>query len=248
MYMNDIAMIAAETSRTAAYLQALIRNQLIPSYVLVLPNPLQQALPGQLGGTKDAHTVSQVVESDECWSEASFDKNETILTTLINNNIPHEVSAINNIHDASVLETIRRRPETVFIYSGYGGILLKREVFETGKRFLHVHGGYLPDYKGSTTNYYSIILENNLGASSLFLNEQIDSGPIIHRRHFPPPSNKLEIDHIYDSAARAKVLVETLKDYVSRGKWEYEDEINKGGETYFIIHPVLKHIAILGDK
>ena len=37
------------------------------------------------------------------------------------------------------------------------------------KKFLHVHGGYLPDYKGSTTNYYSLINENTIGASAIFL-------------------------------------------------------------------------------
>lgn len=241
-------MIAAETSRSSAYLQALVRNQLLPSYVLVLANPSNKSLPGQLVETSNTAVISDTVEDDECWSEAQFNKNEPILTTLINNNISHDVSTINDIHDLKVLEKISRRPEAVFIYSGYGGILLKKDVFETGKRFLHVHGGYLPDYKGSTTNYYSLILENNLGASSLFLNEQIDSGPVIHRRRFPSPCNKLEIDHIYDSAARAKVLIETLKAYVAIGKWKFEDENNTGGETYYIIHPILKHIAILGDK
>jgi methionyl-tRNA formyltransferase len=110
-----------------------------------------------------------------------------------------------------------------------------------------VHGGYLPDYKGSTTNYYSLIVENTLGASAIFLSEEIDSGPVLLRREFPPPANRQAIDHIYDSGARAKVLVETLKNYMKCGGWEFELPANIGGETYYIIHPVLKHIAIL-DK
>jgi hypothetical protein len=32
------------------------------------------------------------------------------------------------------------------------------------------------------------------------------------RREFPPPKEKIKIDHIYDSAVRASVLVEVLKD------------------------------------
>jgi methionyl-tRNA formyltransferase len=34
---------------------------------------------------------------------------------------------------------------------------------------------------------------------------------------------------------------------VKCGGWEFELPANAGGETYYIIHPVLKHIAIL-DK
>jgi methionyl-tRNA formyltransferase len=77
------------------------------------------------------------------------------------------------------------------------------------------------------------------------LNEEIDSGPVLLRRKFPPPANRQAIDHIYDSAARAKVLIQTLQDYVKSGSWHFEFPVNAGGETYYIIHPVLKHIAIL---
>jgi methionyl-tRNA formyltransferase len=87
-----------------------------------------------------------------------------------------------------------------------------------------------------------------MGASSLFLSEEIDSGPVLLRRSFPSPPDMTEIDHVYDSAVRAKVLVETLERYRKTGEWQFELANNIGGETYYIIHPVLKHIAIMtGD-
>ena len=147
-----------------------------------------------------------------------------------------------------MVESIHQRSESTFIYSGFGGVLLRKNILSTGKYFLHVHGGYLPDYKGSTTNYYSLIVENTLGASSIFMNEEIDSGPVLRRQKFPPPLNGKKIDHIYDSGARAKVLVDTLRNYVNFGRWEFELPANTGGETYYIIHPVLKHIAILDES
>jgi len=57
-----------------------------------------------------------------------------------------------------------------------------------------------------------------------------------------------EIDHSTDSEARAEVLIECLQNYVHSGSWEYELENNLGGETFYIIHPVLKHLAILGKS
>ena len=67
------------------------------------------------------------------------------------------------------------------------------------------------------------------------------------RKTFPPPPDRLQIDHIYDSAARAKVLIETLKVYNNSGEFQCKENFDEG-ETYFIIHPILKHIAILAEN
>ena len=246
MRLSDIGMIAGDTSRSRAYLQALARNDLLPNYVLVLESALDQSLPGQLRKPQSSHESEQVDETDECWSEAHFDTAQSIRIILNELDITHEISPSKDINDPSVVEAIRRRAESVFIYSGFGGALLRKDVLSTGKHFLHVHGGHLPDYKGSTTNYYSLIVEGTLGASAIFLSEEIDCGPVLLKRKFPPPANRQAIDHLYDSGARAKVLIETLQYYLKCGGWD-ELPDNTGGETYYIIHPVLKHIAIL-DK
>ena len=112
-----------------------------------------------------------------------------------------------------------------------------------------MHGGYLPDYKGSTTNYYSLMNENLMGASSLFLNKEIDCGAVLLRRKFPPPEDRSEIDHIYDSEIRSKVLIETIKSYVEFGLFKFQLKNNIGGETFYIVHPVIKHLAMMkGEK
>ncbi len=79
------------------------------------------------------------------------------------------------------------------------------------------------------------------------MEEGIDSGPILIRRRFSSPKDPGEIDYIYDSIFRATVLVETIQKFSIDGKWHFEVPNNFGGETYFIIHPVLKHIAILSN-
>jgi len=244
--LNDVAMVAADTSRTRAYLQALVRNDLFPNYVLLLEHDSDSLLPGQLGNSK-LLSLEVSDDADDCWSEAHFNPTQPIKPLLGQHGISYGVSPSKDINDPSVASLIRQRPETVFIYSGFGGVLLRKDVLATGKRFLHVHGGYLPAFKGSTTNYFSLLAENTMGASSIFLSDEIDSGPVLVRRKFPPPVDRQGIDHVYDSAARAKVLVQTLQHYLKCGDWEFELPSNDGGETYYIIHPVLKHIAIL-DK
>ena len=223
MYLNKLAMVAADTTRTKYYLTELIRNKFFPTYVLLLLNRDVKLLPGQ--------------DSDESERE--------LVELLKNAGIEYQISPSSDINSNEVLTIISNRVELVFIFSGFGGVLLGDNILSSGKKFLHIHGGYLPDYKGSTTNYYSLINENTIGASSMFLSKEIDCGPVLLRRKFSPPKNRTEIDHIYDSEARAKVLIETLEYYVESGSFNFELENNQGGETFYIIHPVLKHLSIL---
>ena len=245
--LKDIAMIAADTSRSLAYLHSLINNDLIPSKILFLRNSHSEAKPGQL---KETEIIAGSIEKNGQWSEANFTFDTSLLQLIENFNIPYKILENNDINDPSVVSEIQRLEEKVLIYSGFGGILLRKPLFDTGKKFLHAHGGFLPDYKGSTTNYFSLLDDDSLGASTLFLNEQIDSGEVLHRKKFKLEKGRKEIDHVYDSAARCKVLVETLKNYESYGNWKIgEGSIdNSVGDTYFIIHPLLKHLAILDGE
>ena len=47
MTLNEIGMVAADTSRTFYYLEGLIRHKLHPSHVLLLINNEENLLPGQ---------------------------------------------------------------------------------------------------------------------------------------------------------------------------------------------------------
>ena len=245
MPLNEIALIAANTTRSSAYLQALARNNLLPGFVLLLENSSGQ-MPGQLAMPSAATLEALPDAIRDCWSECAFDPTVSVQALLDQYCIPYELAVSKDINNPTVVGQIAARQETVFIYSGFGGALLSQTLLSCGKRFLHVHGGYLPAYKGSTTNYYSLLDDGTMGASAIFLSAEIDSGPILMRKTFPAPAVRTKIDHFYDSAARAKVLVDTLRSYMKNKEWEFELQNNAGGETYYIIHPVLKHIAILG--
>ena len=243
--LTDVGFVAASTSRTRAYLAALERHDLLPNWTLLLDEELPAVMPGQADSAvaRSSSTDRQV----QCWSEVDFDPNAPLEPWLQRLGLDYSVAGSRDINAAAVVDLIARSAPSVLIYSGYGGALLRHDLLETGKQFLHVHGGYLPDYKGSTTNYYSLLSEGALGASALFLNAEIDCGPVLARRRFPPPAERTEIDHIHDAAARARVLVDTLSAYTERGEWRFELPDNSGGTTYYIIHPVLKHLAILGN-
>ena len=153
------------------------------------------------------------------------------------------VAENNDINSDEVISLVKERKESFFI------LWIRRSPFtrwdlDTGKNSLHVHGGYLPNYKGSTTNYYSL-MNDNVIEPSIFLTKDIDCGPVIMRKNFR--HQEIELLLIIFMTTSSNVLIETLSTYISNDKFEFELEENKGGETFYIIHPVLKHISILGE-
>lgn len=241
MLLTDVGMVAGETYRSQYYLQYMLWNEIVPAHILILRSPERGGLPGQ------TDRCEEISPAKSASLNFIFDVDQTLDDTIQAHGIPF--TSVNNqdINGSDVIAAVCEMAQPVLIYSGYGGGILRKSILNSGKRFLHAHGGYLPDYKGSTTNYYSIIAENSCGASTLFLSEAIDCGPILHRKKVSAPSDKTKVDYEFDSRLRAEVMVETLQMYHKNGTWPDTGINNRGGHTYYIIHPLLKHISILGS-
>jgi methionyl-tRNA formyltransferase len=177
-----------------------------------------------------------------------FDTQEPILYTLNAHDIPYEFILSDNINDDSVTQRLRVIEEQYLIYSGYGGQLIRPHLFEIGKKFLHVHAGLLPKYRGSTTIYYSMLAEASCGASAIFLTPGIDEGNVVASESFPLPPMGVDVDYIYEPYIRACVLVKALNEYSVRGHFSEKPQSAVNANTFYIIHPVLKHIALLSAK
>jgi methionyl-tRNA formyltransferase len=56
----------------------------------------------------------------------------------------------------------------------------------------------------------------------------------------------MDVDLAYDSAIRADLLCDLMERHAAAGRLDVTDVQSVGeGRTYFVIHPVLKHIALL---
>ena len=75
------------------------------------------------------------------------------------------------------------------------------------------------------------------------MDEKIDTGNVIFQKKFPKPDYAF-IDEIYDAHIRSETLLEVLKNNMIQ-KCKITKQNPNEGETFYIIHPVLKHIAIL---
>ena len=151
-----------------------------------------------------------------------------------------ETKESQTINDDCIYEEVKNNPQDYWIYTG-GGIVGKRLLEEA--KLIHMHPGFVPDYKGSTCFYYSLINNGTISVSALFMNEQIDGGKIILQNTYDKIPDG-DIDSYVDPYLRAQTLKDVLLKYKKEGKLESTKQIGEG-ETYYVIHPVLKHIAIL---
>lgn len=221
MILKDFILLGVVNNRTKFYLSALIKKNLVPNNALILrPKTI---LPGQ----------------------KKNDLNSDIVSFFKKHNIKYSFITASNPNDMSVVKKLKRLKEPYVIYSGPGGVILRKPLFDTHKKFLHVHPGRLPDYRGSTTIYYQILAQDGCSASALFLNERIDKGPVLAVKEYPLPGRKEDMDYIYDPKIRADLLVKVIKGYLKFNKFSEKKQNKAKGDTYYIMHPVLRHIAKL---
>jgi methionyl-tRNA formyltransferase len=236
--VKNFVLLGANTARTKAYLQFLTRTGNIPAHVFIM--------------TLDPKSL--IEESNNFRSSSSapltedFLLEEPILYTLQSYGVSYQFVATESVNSLETIEALNQNDALYVIYSGFGGQIVKSDVLSLGKKFLHVHPGVVPYYRGSTTIYYSLLKEGAIGASAIFLEDKLDCGALLKTKWFDLSKLESDVDYKVDPYIRATLLVEVIEEYKIRGYFETETQIENKGETYYIIHPVLKHIAMLSDQ
>jgi methionyl-tRNA formyltransferase len=231
--LHGIGLAAAPTARSRAYIQALATNGLYPEFVLLLGD----------------HNIDSpaVPTPPRRWQGIPLvDPNESVIATCKRAGIPTHAIQASSVNEAPALDALRwLRPDTL-IYSGAGGQIVSSEALGMGTRFLHMHAGHIPNYRGSTTIYYALLNSEPPAVTAIFLDTQIDTGDILACRSYPTPDRSIDIDQVYDASIRADTLIRLLDDYAITGSFAPPRSQTQGeGATYFVIHPILKHLAIL---
>lgn len=233
---NRIVLLAADTSRSRAYAQALEQEGLVVGAALLL------APPGRNAGPFPDDQEGVWADSPVTLPKLSIPLQETC-EKVAGRVVRLETGDVN---DPGVDDALVEMQPDLVIYSGFGGQIVGDRLLSHPWPFLHVHAGYLPDFRGSTTIYYSLLAGRECGVSAILLSSRIDEGDIVARRAYPAPPAGLDIDHLYDGAIRADLLKRTLRDWLASRDFGFRmrQTAGEGGE-YYIIHPVLKHLALL---
>lgn len=216
--LDEFTFVAALTERSRKYMQMMEATGVLPARCILF---------GDAAGNEDIK--------------------DTLALMLKNNRISFEMIA-NDINSSEMVDVLRRLPGKYILYSGYGGVILQKDLFELGKEFIHIHAGILPKYRGSTTAYYSMIDEGVIGATAIFMSCRIDEGDIIEEMTYRMPEKGVNIDYDFEPWVRAQVLVKFMNNFALKGELPRRKQLSDEAVIYYIIHPVLKHIALLSMK
>jgi methionyl-tRNA formyltransferase len=96
--------------------------------------------------------------------------------------------------------------------------------------------------------YYELLTEGRLTATALFLDARIDTGAVVAERTFDPPPDRRTIDGAFDPWMRAVLLRDVLRDHAAGRPLAARPQVEVGARTYYVIHPVLRHVAILAGE
>ena len=228
-----VIMIACASARSQAYIQAMLTKGMVPEEVIFLGPDKER---GQSARPPARHWCGLTLP----------DLSESFSTTCAKSGIRVRTTTSADVNSDEVLHALKATNAHLVIYSGIGGQIVRKCILEAGPRFLHMHAGWLPEYRGSTTVYYSLLNRDLPGVSAIFLDVNIDTGPILKRQSYRAPPDWMDVDLVYDGAIRADLLCQLMKQYQEYGKLvSTAVQVPEIGRTYYVIHPVLKHIALL---
>jgi methionyl-tRNA formyltransferase len=125
--------------------------------------------------------------------------------------------------------------------------IISKELLTKAKNgFINTHPSFLPFCKGKHYNFWTLVKNCKFGVTLHYVDEGIDTGDIICIKEFDFNFDPKLIDLIFDPLLRAVVLIYALKHLSKKYKNSMLQNISDG-EDYFIIHPLLKHVAILKE-
>ena len=221
------AIILADAPRARAYIQLLCAADCRPDEVLLMPGQWQ----------------SKRQFTDEERAGIGFNPDEPVQQTVKRYELAVTACANADMNSPETVAAVQRACCKVIVFGGPSGQILKPPVLNQGKCFLHAHPGWLPEFRGSTTIYYAILQQGQCGVSVIVFNEGIDTGAIVVRKAFAMP-RRINVDLLYDPDIRAQAMVEAIR------KLSKDGDLRTAIQTqvlppYYVIHPVLKHVALL---
>jgi len=223
--LSDFNIFLLDNARSKAYLQLLVKCRMVPAHrYLFVP-------PGFVLSTPTPPTENQKYE---------FFDNEPVWVTMQRLGLSFTVVENTDLNSEQVVAVAQAVPGKFTIYCG--GPILQAPILNTPSAFIHCHPGRTPHFKGSTCFYYSLLSERKMGVTCFFMVEGLDEGPVIHQQEFEPVRG-VNIDSIFDPWMRAQTLISAIRIFQDTGKFPTTPQ-TEGGETYFVIHPVIKSLAI----
>ena len=231
----DLVLLARPSCRTIAYCGVLQKLGMYPREVIWLPGgmPFYEDLLAEDGAYGYSHRYFDISLNPLKWLKESG--------AIIHN------ATNDDINSPEVFGLICSCSASNLLFSAAG--IVAPATLATGKRFIHIHPGRLPDYRGSTCFYYSLLEEGEVAATAFIMNQEIDDGLLLGRSRFTlnirvEKDQRLFMDHILDPYIRAQVLKHVLVQM--RAGAMPQTGTNRMGDRpiCYVMHPLLRALAV----
>lgn len=232
-----IGMIFQDSLRSRAYLAAFKNLGICPREVIVLES--SQAIPDGLEAEANKYGY------EEQYLNFSFEPLEFFEQQSISVHFAHAKS----INAEAVRASLCNSSPNIHNWIFTGGGIVKKTILDVGKALIHVHPGIVPDFRGSTCFYYSLLEKGNVGATAFFMEEGLDTGPVLAKRQFDvnvriEKDQPYFLDYILDPFIRMKTLEVVLQKFSSDQLCRGEKQSLTSHHPYFVMHPLLRKLAI----
>lgn len=228
-----IVLIGADTPRARAYATSLERAGL---------GPIEGIFYGEPAPAKE-RSVSEGCMFGDIWLPFV---DASVADVFSRNGWPFRWLRAEKINNKLCVDALRKSGAALAIFAGRGGEIVSAEVLEQCVPVLHMHPGRLPEQRGSTTIYYSILEGKSCAVSALLMDKEIDAGPVVAINTYAIPTADVDVDIIYDCAIRADTMVKVLHHLRQFATLPRIEALGESiGRLYYVVHPLLKHMALL---
>lgn len=250
--LENVLLLATDHNITKAYIHKLDEMGVRPSRIIRL-NWRNSSYSNKIEGLTDqdfsvaVEKIMITLQARNIFTGDLAPDTDTILDTV---GWEYQNITIDHINDEKLIRFLRNSVDEKYIIFCGGGIL-RNQILNSGKRFIHVHPGIVPDVKGADGLLWSALLHDQIGMSAFFMNQGIDTGDIIASRsftipNFDPditayPSNTVKdllINYI-DPHYRAELLGSLFNNNPDPANWNIRKQNPGAGKTYYFMHDAL---------
>ncbi|WP_019216303.1 formyltransferase family protein, partial [Legionella tunisiensis] len=160
---------------------------------------------------------------------------------------------INDLNDPALYDFLINESASAFLFTG-GGIVPAKLLEIATHKFIHIHPGYLPDFRGADCTLWSSFLTGQTSASCFYMSPGIDDGDVILAKWLPKPILKEEFKSIetktqyrfiysfVDPWVRSFVLRELVSSYTDFLSINAVQQQNDG-TMYYFMHEKMKALV-----
>lgn len=159
----------------------------------------------------------------------------------LSNKFSTNIVKVRTINDKTIQKYLFKDTLKIFIYSGYPGEIIKNNKLLKNKIIIHCHPGDIPQFKGSTTIFYSILLKGTVTYSVFRLSNKLDDGDVYYSKKIKLNQSFLFDFNRKDYKNRIIFISKVIKEELNIKK---KKKNKKKYLPYYVAHPIIRSLSL----